>query len=51
MESYRRAWHAIATGVFKREFVPVNVPQRNGTQLVVTEMRSRIEWTLQSRAC
>ena len=30
LESYRRAQHAIATSVFKREIVPVEVPQRKG---------------------
>lgn len=37
LESYRRARGAIATGTFKREIVPVDVPQRKGASLTVTE--------------
>ena len=37
LESYRRAQEAIATGVFKREIVPVDVPQRKGAPLTVIE--------------
>jgi acetyl-CoA C-acetyltransferase len=37
LESYRRARAAIATGAFKREIVPVEVPQKKGGALVVTE--------------
>lgn len=37
LESYRRAQEAIATGAFKREIVPVDVPQRKGAPLTVTE--------------
>ena len=37
LESYRRAQEAIATGTFKREIVPVDVPQRKGAPLTVTE--------------
>jgi len=37
LESYRRALEAIASGTFKRETVPVEVPQRKGPPLVVTE--------------
>jgi len=37
LESYRRAQEAIATGTFKQEIVPVDVPQRKGTPLTVTE--------------
>ena len=37
LESYRRAQQAIATGTFKREIVPVEVPQRKGAPLTVTE--------------
>jgi acetyl-CoA C-acetyltransferase len=37
VESYRRAQEAIATGTFKREIVPVDVPQRKGAPLTVTE--------------
>lgn len=37
LESYRRAQEAIATGVFKREIVPVDVPQRKGHPVTVTE--------------
>ena len=37
LESYRRAQHAIATGVFKREIVPVDVPQRKGPPLTVVD--------------
>jgi acetyl-CoA C-acetyltransferase len=37
IESYRRAREAIATGIFKREIVPVEVPQRKGSKLAVME--------------
>jgi acetyl-CoA C-acetyltransferase len=37
LESYRRARQAIATGAFKRESVPVEVPQRKGPPLMVLE--------------
>ena len=37
LESYRRAQHAIATGAFKPEIVPVDVPQRKGAPLTVTD--------------
>ena len=37
LESYRRARHAIATGLFKREIVPVDVPQRKGALVTVTD--------------
>ena len=35
LESYRRAQDAIATGTFKREIVPVDVPQRKGAPVTV----------------
>jgi acetyl-CoA C-acetyltransferase len=35
MESYRRARHAIASGAFKREITPVEVPQRKGPPVTV----------------
>jgi acetyl-CoA C-acetyltransferase len=37
LESYRRARMAIATGAFKREIVPVEVPQKKGDPLLVTD--------------
>lgn len=37
MESYRRARHAVTTGAFRREIVPVSVPNRRGIHSVVTE--------------
>jgi len=37
LESYRRAQDAIASGRFKREIVPVDVPQRKGSSLAVTD--------------
>ena len=37
LESYRRAQHAIASGAFKQEIVPVDVPQRKGMPLTVTD--------------
>jgi acetyl-CoA C-acetyltransferase len=37
LESYRRAREAIATGAFKREIVAVEVPQKKGPPLIVTE--------------
>ena len=37
MESYRRARMAIASGAFKQEIVPVEVPQKKGNPMVVTD--------------
>lgn len=37
LESYRRARQAMASGAFKREIVPVEVPQKKGPPVVVTE--------------
>ena len=37
LESYRRARHAIATGAFKPEIIPVEVPQRKGPPITVTD--------------
>ena len=37
LESYRRARHAMATGAFKQEIVPVEVSQRKGPPRVVAE--------------
>jgi acetyl-CoA C-acetyltransferase len=37
LESYRRAREAIAAGAFKREIVPVEVPQKKGAPLVVVD--------------
>ena len=37
LESYRRAQEAIANGNFKKEIVPVAVPQRKGGPVTVTE--------------
>lgn len=37
LESYRRAREAIAMGAFKREIVPVDVPQKNGPLLAVAD--------------
>jgi acetyl-CoA C-acetyltransferase len=37
LESYRRARHAMATGICKREIVPVEVPQRKGDPVIVTD--------------
>lgn len=36
LDSYRRAQDAVAAGTFKREIVPVEVPQRKGESLAVT---------------
>ncbi|WHZ26327.1 MAG: putative acyltransferase [Nitrospira sp.] len=36
-ESYRRAREAIATGIFKREIAPVEVPQRKGPAVTIME--------------
>lgn len=36
LESYRRAQVAVAAGTFKREIIPVDVPQRKGEPLAVT---------------
>jgi len=37
LESYRRAQHAIDAGAFKSEIVPVDVPQRKGASLTITD--------------
>ncbi|HEU4684695.1 MAG TPA: thiolase family protein [Nitrospira sp.] len=37
LESYRRAREAMASGAFKKEIVPVDVPQRKGPALTVSE--------------
>ena len=37
LESYRRAREAIATGIFKQEVVPIEVPQRKGAAVTVSE--------------
>jgi acetyl-CoA C-acetyltransferase len=37
LESYRRAREAMSTGAFKREIVPIEVPQRKGQTLMVSE--------------
>lgn len=37
LESYRRAQQAIATGAFKKESIPVEVPQRKGSPVAVSE--------------
>ncbi len=37
LESYRRAREAIATGIFKQEIAPVEVPQRKGPAVAVVE--------------
>jgi acetyl-CoA C-acetyltransferase len=37
IESYRRARMAIVTGAFKQEIVPVEVPQKKGDPLLVTD--------------
>ena len=37
LESYRRAQDAIATGAFKREIVPVEVPQKKGPPVLVVD--------------
>jgi acetyl-CoA C-acetyltransferase len=37
LESYSRAREAIASGAFKKEIVPVEVPQKKGTSALVTD--------------
>ena len=37
LESYRRAQEAMATGQFKKEIVPLEVPQRKGPPVIVTD--------------
>lgn len=37
LESYRRAQEALATGQFKKEIVPIEVPQRKGPPVTVTD--------------
>jgi acetyl-CoA C-acetyltransferase len=37
LESYRRAREAMATGTFKREIVPVEVPQKKGRSVTVVD--------------
>jgi acetyl-CoA C-acetyltransferase len=45
LESYRRAQEAVATGIFTREIVPVDAPQRKGAPLTVgdDEEPSRVD--------
>ena len=45
LESQRRACHAINEGYFKREIVPVPIPQRRGDPIMVdTDEHPRIRW-------
>jgi acetyl-CoA C-acetyltransferase len=45
LESQRRACEAINGGYFKREIVPVTIPQRRGDPIVVeTDEHPRIKW-------
>ena len=45
LESQRRACNAINEGCFKREIVPVTIPQRRGDPIVVdTDEHPRIKW-------
>lgn len=37
LESYRRAQEAMVTGQFKKEIVPIEVPQRKGPPVIVTD--------------
>lgn len=37
LESYRRAQEAVATGQFKKEIVPIEVPQRKGPPVTITD--------------
>ncbi len=37
LESYRRSREAVAMGIFKREIVPVDVPQKKGPPLAVAD--------------
>lgn len=37
LESYRRAQEAMATGQFKKEIVPIEVPQRKGPPVTITD--------------
>lgn len=37
LESYRRAQEAMATGQFTKEIVPIEVPQRKGPPVIVTD--------------
>lgn len=37
LESYRRAHMAMASGAFKQEIVPVEVPQKKGEPIIVTD--------------
>jgi acetyl-CoA C-acetyltransferase len=37
LESYRRAQEAVGTGRFKKEIVPIEVPQRKGPPVTVTD--------------
>ena len=37
LESYRRAQDAISTGTFKREIVPIDVPQSKGPPITITD--------------
>lgn len=37
IESYRRALHAMENGLFKQEIAPIEVPQKKGEPILVTE--------------
>jgi acetyl-CoA C-acetyltransferase len=37
LESYRRAQEAMATGQFKKQIVPIEMPQRKGPPVIVTD--------------
>ncbi len=50
-ESHRRAIHAIDTGIFAEEIVPVTIPQRKGEpRVVATDERPRRDTTVESLA-
>ncbi len=50
LESQRRAVHAIETGVFRDEIVPVEVPGKKGSTFFATDQQPRAETTAEALA-
>src|SRR6266702_4230048 len=50
LESQQRAAHAIESGVFRNEIVPVEVPGKKGTTLVDTDQQPRADTTAEGLA-
>ncbi len=50
LESQQRAVHAVETGIFRAEIVPVEVPGRKGTTLFETDQQPRADTTAEGLA-